>query len=317
LLGGLSAYGRDVNLLTSSDDNDGALGFSFERNTECVIDKVTGLTWQKLPVVTQVFADLDAYVTSINAIGSRPCGFSDWRVPTANELLSLMDASKTTVNPVGVINADYVGTVTVADAMSGKFWSSESRAVVSGTAADAWQVDVSTGASISYAAKTNLLGVRLVHGATRSLLVCNSDPRFTDFLDGTIDDSMTGLMWKTCPEGYVYSGGACTAGSKITFAGATEVVTQLNAANTEKAAGYSNWRVPTKNELASIVSRACTGTTIDAKFGLGTGNLNFVTATLDADAPTTRVWGINFDDGSIGPNQLADSFRLRLVRAGQ
>lgn len=315
LLGGLSAYGRDVNPLTNSA-TDGALGFSFDKsNTECVVDKVTGLTWQKLPVVTQVYADLVAYVTSINT--AAPCGFSDWRVPTANELLSLMDASKTTVNPAGVINADYVGTVTATDAMSGKFWSSESRAVASGTATDAWQVDVSTGAAISFATKTNLLGVRLVHGATRSLLVCNSDPRFTDLLDGTIEDSTTGLMWKACPEGYVYSGGVCTASSKIAFAGATEVVTQLNAANMAKAEGYSDWRLPTKNELASIVSRACTGTTIDAKFGLGTGNLNFVTATLDADAPTTRVWGIDFTEGSIGPNQLADSFRLRLVRAGQ
>ncbi|MBU3897990.1 MAG: DUF1566 domain-containing protein [Gammaproteobacteria bacterium] len=316
LLGGLSAFGRDANPLTNAA-SDGALGFWFDKsNSGCVIDKVTGLTWQKLPVpgVTMKYDDLAAYVTSVK--GAAPCAFSDWRVPTVNELLSLMDASKTTGNPV---NADYMNVA--ADAMTDKFWTIESRAVQGGgVAADAWQLDASNGAAVSYVEKNKVLGVRLVRGGTVAAPVCNNDDgRFNDFNDGTIDDRVTGLMWKTCPEGYAYSGGACTAaaGSKVAFTANADVVPQLAAANAAKASGYSDWRIPTKNELASLVSRACSGAAIDSKFVLGAGNLNFVTATLDADAPTTRVWGISFEEGSIGPNSLSDSFKLRLVRAGQ
>lgn len=316
LLGGLPATGRDVNPETNSA-TDGALGFSFDKsNTGCVVDNVTGLAWQSLTGVTRTYADLDAYIATVNL--AKPCGKSDWRVPTVNELIGLMNASKTTVSPATVINADYVGAnLTSADVMTGQFWTSESRAVAVGPADDAWQVDVSNGAVISFVSKLQTRGVRLVSGNTRSLLSCSANSRFTDFTDGTIEDGTTGLMWKTCPEGYAYSAGMCVAGTKTSFTGATEIVSQLNAANTAKAAGYADWRVPTKNEMESLVSRACTGSTIDSKFGLGTGNLNFVTSTLDADAPLTRVWGVNFDEGSIGPNQLSNAFRLRLVRAGQ
>lgn len=312
LLGGLPAFGRDSNPLTNTA-LDGALGFSFDKsNPSCTVDKVTGLTWQKLPGLNKTYADLAAYVATVNAAG--PCGFGDWRVPTAIELLSLMDASKTTGNPA---NADEMGVP--ADAMTGQFWTSESRAVAGGVGAvDAWQLDASNGAAIGLVNKAGSLGVRLVRGTSSAQVCNNSDLRFTDFGDGTIDDRVTGLMWKKCPEGY--SDSACTVGVPLSFSSANQVVTRLQAANVlnaPSAAGYSDWRIPTKNELASLVNRACANPATVATIFPSTDSLNFVTATLDADAPTARVWGIDFTEGSIGPNMLTGPFRLRLVRAGQ
>ncbi len=302
LLGGLPVFGRDVNPLTN-DVLDGALGFSFDKsNPGCVVDKVSGLTWQRPSAVTLPYADLGVYVASVNANPAVVCGFTDWRVPTANELLSLMNASQTTGNP---INADYMGTA--ADAMVGQFWTSESRSVGGPGAVDAWQLDASNGASVSFVNKASSLGVRLVRGAGSAQVCNNNDLRFTDFGDGTVEDRVTGLMWKKCPEGY--SDFACTLGVPLSFSSVNQVVTT--------AAGYPDWRIPPRNELASLVNRACTDQAIVTAVFPGNGLLNFVTATLYADLPMTHVWGVNFNDGSIGPNALPGSFHLRLVRAGQ
>ncbi len=312
LMGGLAATGRDAITLTNSSV-DGALGFSYERPlADCVLDKVTGLTWQRLDPVKQPYSGLGAYVASINA--SRPCGLSNWVIPTVDQLLSLMDASKTTGS---AINADYLG-VAGGD-MRGKYWSRESRATAGAAAADAWQVDASNGAAVSYASKTDLLGIRLVSEAVAASPACNNNNlRFEDFNDGAISDRHTGLMWKKCPEGY--SDSACSVGPILSFSSANQVITHLNsvnAPNSSTSSGYSDWRVPTKNELASLVLRSCANPATLATIFPGTDALNFITATLDADSPATRVWGVDFAEGTIGPSLLAGPFRLRLVRAGQ
>lgn len=115
--------GRDV---TNADNSDGKLGLSYSRVgsyalTECVKDNITGLMWEGKPASgsgvtrgnpaldpngsytnyhssyygTQV--DMDAttntygYVNAVNARGL--CGYSDWRLPTADELQSIVDYS--------------------------------------------------------------------------------------------------------------------------------------------------------------------------------------------------------------------------------
>lgn len=100
--------GRDV---TSSDNSDGSLGFSFGQlpkvsgglydKTECVYDKKTGLMWEGKPASGPraagntytnwgdgSTADASAYVTYVNSIAL--CGFSDWRLPTHGELQSIV-----------------------------------------------------------------------------------------------------------------------------------------------------------------------------------------------------------------------------------
>ena len=312
LLGGLSASGRDTNPLTNSS-TDGALGFSFDNsNVNCVTDKVTGLVWQRVHSTTKTFNDLTAYVSSVNAAAL--CGLANWKVPTVDQLLSLMDASKTNST---AINADSLGAA--GDAMHGQYWTIESRATAGATSVDAWQVDTSNGAAISYVNKTQPLGVRLVSGGTSSPPACNNtDTRFEDFGNGTVADRKTGLMWKKCPEGYTDT--ACSVGSVLSFNSDVAVVSRLNGVNTGSAGGamgYSDWRVPTKSELASLVIRSCASPATIAAIFPSTDAVSFVTATLDADAPATRVWGVDFTEGSVGPALLSGPFRLRLVRAGQ
>lgn len=96
--------GRDV---SNPDNSDGKLGFSYSlvgsyAKTECVKDNITGLTWEGKPTTGERAAsskytnyddksssDASAYVDAVNA--SALCGYSDWRLPTVDELQSLVD----------------------------------------------------------------------------------------------------------------------------------------------------------------------------------------------------------------------------------
>lgn len=311
LLGGQAAFGRDTDPLTNNDA-DGPLGFSFtnrQHTLDCTKDLVSGLTWQSpLQTATMTYAALSATVTSVNA--QAPCGYSDWRLPKANELLSLMNAS---IKSGRAPNADSTGS---ADAMTARYWTGESVALPS---VNAWYSDASNGGTISLAAQTDSNAVRLVRGSAISALCDNSDLRFTQFADGTLQDSASGLMWKQCPEGS--SGSACSVGSASGFTSAEQLIAQVKAANVKGAAaglGYTDWRIPTRNEMASLLGRNCTGNlAAPASIIPINGTLNFATATLDADAPETRLWSVNFQDGSVGQTPISAPMHLRLVRAGQ
>ncbi len=305
VMGGVTAFGRDTNILTN-DSADGALGFSFNRQAACTDDKVSGLTWQKVSATTSTFGSLTVYVSAINA--AAPCGHSDWRVPTANELLSLMDASSTTgIAP----NADRVG---VTDAMSGDFWTSESNV---DAPVNAWFLSTDNGGAVSYRAKTDALKVRLVRGVANPV-ACNNIG-FTDLADGTITDARTGLMWKQCKEGL--SGTACTSGTPLPFnsvAAITDRLAAVNGASSSIGLGYSDWRIPTRNELASIANRACAGRlAIVTSIFPANEAVSFVSATFNANN-TNEFWFVDFSEGTVAVGPVnASGKSLRLVRSGQ
>lgn len=297
--------GRDVNILTNADE-DGALGFSFQKIDTCTKDKVTGLSWQPLPSGGKTYSELAAYVDTVN--GASLCGFTDWRVPTANELMNLMDISKTTGMTA---NADFVVS---ANAMADQFWALEERVAIG--AVDAWMVNTSSNGVASLGSKSIARSVRLVRGDDRINTACNnSDNRFSDHLDGTVNDTRTGLMWKSCPEGY--SNNTCTTGKVLPFGSVPSVVTQLDKANSAVDKGYSDWRVPTRNELASIVNRACQNPSIVASIFPANESKPYITSSPSVNAPTTQVWSVDFTDGNVGIDFLSRSYYLRLVRAGQ
>lgn len=86
--------GRDV---TEPTNTDGKLGFSYSAvgaysKEECVKDNITGLTWEGIPTSgPRAATDTVSYVAAVNA--AKLCGYSDWRLPTANELQTLVDYS--------------------------------------------------------------------------------------------------------------------------------------------------------------------------------------------------------------------------------
>ena len=306
VLGGGAAFGRDTHPLTNSAA-DGALGFSFANTVAggCRVDQVTGLTWSTIDVALYTQAAVAARVVAANT-GAGLCDFIDWRVPGVEELASLVDHSRT----AAPVNADTNAT----SRMAGKYWSNDGSV---GSIVDQMVVDFTNLGAVDALLKTSTANTRLVRG-TALVDPCNN-ARYMGHGDGTVSDSNTGLMWKQCPEGL--SGAACAAGTAFgtVNSGNTDAVTQVAMVNDNVATrglGYSDWRIPSRNELASLVCRsALAAPLINSTVFPANGTVSYLTSTPHP-APGA-AWFVNFDQqGSVGANSSAGK-RLRLVRAGQ
>ena len=171
--------GRDANAATNPN-NDGKLGFSFTAVTGgCVQDNVTGLMWevkttsglrnwintytnydsttadQKGTATPPTQAEIDAATNSIgfkNAVNATNlCGYSDWRLPTADELQSIVDYGVASPGPT-------VDAIWFPNTQGNVFWSSSPSV---GGPAFAWYVYFGNG-FVSNGYRNGSVYVRLV-----------------------------------------------------------------------------------------------------------------------------------------------------------
>jgi hypothetical protein len=322
-----SSFGRDSQALTNAA-GDGRLGFSFASRTDasatptpvnCTVDNVTGLMWEGKggaggtlhdPAATFTFANLANHVAAVNA--AQTCGFADWRLPTPEELASLVDSGKT---PAPTIDAALPNTA------NAPFWTSTTYR--DGTNLNAWFVDFDTGSVLSDA-KTQAFRARLVRTNVANPVAraasCVDAGRFTIHADNTVTDNRTGLMWARCAEGQ--TGGACAGGAALAleWAAATARPAAVNAASS----GHTDWRLPTRAELSSITEReqcdATPGTPSVIATVFPNTAFDYWTSTPDA-FNGAQAWRVNFQDGEVSPaaksGAPSSSKRVRLVRAGQ
>ncbi len=81
------------------------------------------------------------------------------------------------------------------------------------------------------------------------------DSRYRDNGDGTVTDLQTGLQWQQCSVGL--SGSGCATGSIISFTW-DQAMQQGDDLNSRGGfAGHTDWRLPSKEELESLVEKAC------------------------------------------------------------
>ena len=156
--------GRDV---TSASNSDGKLGFSFSAvgsyaTTECVKDNLSGLVWEGKPTAGErasgnnysnygdsSSADASGYVTVVNT--AKLCGYSNWRLPTSEELQALVDYS--VVNPDPSVDATWL-----PNTVASPYWTATPYL---GSSAKAWSVNFANG-YVSSSARSGKLPVRLV-----------------------------------------------------------------------------------------------------------------------------------------------------------
>ena len=324
-LGGTPTFGRDTISLTNSNA-DGHLGLSYtpqpnSTNWQCTQDNVTGLIWQASPAINNgvantgwsTYANLAAYVAQVNQ--SALCGYSNWRLPTANELESLVDFSLT----AGAAADAFGFPVMQPD----RYWSGEPRV---NTTTDAWFVDFGNEGAVDYDTMTPPVSnaythyqVILVSAPAPVAAPCaTADANYTDNGDGTVTDLTTQLMWKQCPEG---AQGTGCEGTKIAFTSVGQITSEVTTVNQNAATtglGYADWRVPTVKELGSLVIRSCAATTINTVAFPNTDAISHVTATVFAPNPSL-LWVVDFNSGNVSPVNSASGggYALRLVRAGQ
>ncbi|MEI5640476.1 MULTISPECIES: Lcl C-terminal domain-containing protein [unclassified Pseudoalteromonas] len=137
----------------------------------------------------------------------------------------------------------------------------------------------------------------------------NTD-RFTTNSDGTVADSVTGLMWQRCSVGQVYNSQtqSCDGtAQQLTWQQA------LTASQQNNYAGYEDWQVPNIKELASILQQQCVDPAIDINVFPQTLSNNYWSATTQTAEPSF-AWVYQFADGKNNPTNKNAAAFLRLVR---
>ncbi|MBD1177075.1 DUF1566 domain-containing protein [Vibrio cholerae] len=134
---------------------------------------------------------------------------------------------------------------------------------------------------------------------------------FSDNGDGTVTHHTTGLIWQRCSLGQSWDGTDCTGSATIfTWAEA------LAAGAQHTMAGFSDWRLPNKNELASIVEYRCYQPAINNQQFPNTPSDWYWSSSPDA-GNSGYAWDVGFADGGVGNGNKDSSNHVRLVRAGQ
>lgn len=137
------------------------------------------------------------------------------------------------------------------------------------------------------------------------------DERFTANGDGTVSDAATGLRWKRCSEGQAWDGATCT-GSATTHTWQAA----LQLADSASDAGSSDWRLPNKNELESLVELRCSSPAINATFFPATPS-NWSWSASPSAYDSYYAWNVNFYNGYVYNSNKGNAKHVRLVRAGQ
>ena len=211
-----------------------------------VTDNLTGLMWEQNPSApaTNSWGDALTYAND-----STLAGHDDWRLPNRNELMTLHNFGE-------YRNDTWLNTNGFSDIEFTYYWTSTTRpgdtdrantfylgcrnatigTVDKSSAGSAYPLIICRGAS-DYVMKT---------GQTESYAsgddgdleagVVWPSPRFTDNGDGTLADSLTGLIWEQSPDS-----------AEKTWSSA------LSYANDSTLAGDDDWRLPNYYELATLL----------------------------------------------------------------
>ncbi len=159
------------------------------------------------------------------------------------------------------------------------------------------------------------------------LLAAPAGAAFTDNGNGTVTDTVTGLMWDQCAWGQTFNasatGGKCAGGGTVgNNWGATTQTwpASLALANTANAAshrGYTGWRLPNRTELESLVDiTKATAPAIDGTAFPNTPTSAFFwSSTVYAPSPA-YAWFVPFFNGGTDGFQ-SNPYHVRLVRSGQ
>lgn len=141
------------------------------------------------------------------------------------------------------------------------------------------------------------------------------DSQFELRAGGTmVRDLKTGLVWQRCTGALEWdnTNNRCTTalGASLSTWSAALTNARLN-----RLGGFSNWRLPNKKELASLIEYSCTKPAINSRIFPNTPSGYFWTSTPVNYADSFSVWYVNFTAGDYGTLDAITNFaNTRLVR---
>ena len=138
--------------------------------------------------------------------------------------------------------------------------------------------------------------------------------RFTLHGDGTASDTLTGLTWMRCARGQEWDGATCHEGRAwFTMVSWKDAVQGLER-RPMHFAGHDDWRVPTLDELRTLVDLTCREPATNLEVFPATPSWNFWTATV-SEWNDAYAWRIDFATGRENADlKLTSSYHVRLVR---
>ncbi len=278
--------------------------------TQCVQDSITGLIWEGKEangdrasgktythLSNGLDADTSGYVAHVNTVAL--CGFNDWRLPTRQELLTLMR--------YGVSTAPFINTTWFPNTAESEHWSVE---LDSADNTRAWYVSFQFRQS-NVSERSNVKSVRLVRGALPI------GPRFSystvaygvDGANNAVNDAWTGLQWRRCEQGRFWSGSACT-GTRSQFEHEQALA---------HAQIHSDWRMPNVKELSSLVdlSPSSGAVRIDPIAFPGASHLSYWSSSPVVQGSTNtslNAWIVTLYSGTVYATARDSNHAVRLVR---
>jgi hypothetical protein len=197
------AYGQDGNFLHRPE---------YIATADTVVDATSGLMWERSN------AEVAPWDTQVaRCAGLAAGGFTDWRMPTRLEMLTVIDAGRT---------APALDTSVFLDAQPGFYWLGQE---LDGVPSSAWFFGGSD-ANLSWNGKDAFCSAKCVRGATASGTLTLSGSGLSVY------DSRTGSRWQGTP-------------SETTFTW----MDALSYCNDLVLDGLSDWRLPSVKELQSLI----------------------------------------------------------------
>lgn len=237
-------------------------------------------------------------------------GHSDWRLPSRDELWTLVDCGRGPICIDSMFRA----------ASDAPYWTFTTRG---DEPSRAWEIGFYLG--LVYDAPKHVNAhVIAVRGGQPVSIPGRDTPRFIDHFDGTVTDTATGLMWETkvpgtgCPrcveDRYAWEPGRATSTSPSMW----DWVSQLNGYFTGVGpaqpglAGYSDWRIPSRAEMESVVDCSNSSPCIDPAFGSTATGLYWTSTTL-GQTPS-KAWKVGFGAGNVSDGSKNTLGYVRAVR---
>jgi hypothetical protein len=272
-------------------------------------DNNTGLMWMRCPLGQTWNGDSCIGVATActwngaKAAISTFAGYSDWRLPTINELKNIVDNNLKAIDLPTCIKS------TFTKSQGQRLWSST---LVNNRPDFAAFIYVGDGTTHSSALldKHFSIYVRSTEPAPPEISNIHSEEKsssnYHDNNDGTVTDTRTGLTWMRCALGQTWDA------SKMTCIGTASGITWQKAkAMDYKYPNINGWRLPSLVELKSILDSSRTSPAIDTLVFPETPSAYFWTNEIEL---SSTAWGVDFNLGGTASVLRAFNNHVRLVR---
>ena len=305
-----------------------------DNGDQTVTDRLTGLSWTRDANPAGSYKTWQQALDYVKALNRRKyLGRNDWRLPGIREMESLVNLEADL--------ASWLSSQGFRNVQKDDYWTSSTYAAYTRCA---WSVGMYSGIAAGrgkgdgacvWPVRDGQPGVTNIPSSGQTACYDDSGaaidcagtgqdgelrtgaawpaPRFTENADQTLTDMLTGLVWSK--DGKTPGPAACNPGTRKDGQGAPDHVECLNA---NGYLGRSDWRLPNRNELASLVNHGQPNSAAwlntqgfsNVQAGGYWSSSTYVTTPWNA-------WGVNMHDGAETSFARKHNINIWPVRGGQ